>query len=373
MALVVRAIEMRDLNGLLALAELTGGGMTTLKPDRAILAARLETACASFAAAIPPARRDYMFVMEDTARQRLAGVCAVKAAVGLEESFYNYRIGTLVHASKELDVYSRMDTLYLASDLTGSGELCSLFLHPDYRQGDNGKLLSKSRLLFIAQFPQLFPDRLIAELRGYQNGDGASPFWDSLGRHFFKMGFDRADELSSLDKKSFIAELMPRYPLYIALLPQAAQDVIGKVHAASAPARRMLEQEGMRFEGYVDIFDAGPVLQARVRELRAVRDSRPASIALPGSPPDSAPGAAAGAGGKLLISNTSLARFRVIAAGSMCLSPSFSPSFSSSLSSPSALPPCPLPLTPAGQALLECEAGDALRCVALEPVDGGAP
>jgi arginine N-succinyltransferase len=357
MALVVRAIEMRDLDGLLALAQLTGGGMTTLKPDRAILAARLDIACASFAAAIPPARRDYLFVMEDTAQGRLAGVCAIKAAVGLEESFYNYRIGTLVHASKELGVYSRMETLYLASDLTGSGELCSLFLHPDYRQGDNGKLLSKSRLLFIAQFPHLFPDRLIAELRGFQNDEGASPFWDSLGRHFFKMGFDRADDLSSLDKKSFIAELMPRYPLYIALLPQAAQDVIGKVHAASAPAQRMLEREGMYFEGYVDIFDAGPVLQARVRELRAVRDSRLAQIVAPAALASAATGegqGGAGADGKLLISNTVLSRFRVIAG---------SPHFSSSSSS--------LSLAPADQALLECGPGDAVRCVALDQIAGG--
>ncbi|RXZ38752.1 arginine N-succinyltransferase [Oxalobacteraceae bacterium CAVE-383] len=368
MALVVRAIEMRDLDGLLALAQLTGGGMTTLKPDRAILAARLDRACASFAAAIAPARRDYLFVMEDTAYGRLVGVCAVKAAVGLEESFYNYRIGTLVHASKELDVYSRMDTLYLASDLTGSGELCSLYLHPDYRHGDNGKLLSKSRLLFIAQFPHLFPDRLIAELRGYQNGDGASPFWDSLGRHFFKMGFDRADDLSSLDKKSFIAELMPRYPLYIALLPQSAQDVIGKVHAASAPAQRMLEQEGMYFEGYVDIFDAGPVLQARVRELRTVRESRLAQIAAPSSAFASAaaPATAPDAGAALLISNTVLSRFRVIA-GAPHFSAASLPSSSSSASSSAS---SSLLLAPADQALLECGPGDAVRCVALEHAAG---
>jgi arginine N-succinyltransferase len=352
MALVVRAIEGRDLDGLLALAQLTGGGMTTLKPDRAMLAARLEIACASFAAAIPPARRDYLFVMEDLAQGRLAGVCAIKAAVGLEESFYNYRIGTLVHASKELNVYSRMDTLYLASDLTGSGELCSLYLHPDYRVGDNGKLLSKSRLLFIAQFPHLFPDRLIAELRGYQDGAGASPFWDSLGRYFFKMGFDRADDLSSLDKKSFIAELMPRYPLYIALLPQQAQDAIGKAHAASVPAQRMLEQEGMYYEGYVDIFDAGPVLQARVRELRAVRDSRLAQIADTGADTDTD-----SADGTLLISNTVLSRFRAIASQAAS-TPNRSAAPSPSSSS--------LILSPAEQALLECVPGDAVRCVALD-------
>jgi arginine N-succinyltransferase len=344
-ALVVRAIEQRDLDALLALAQQVDGGMTTLRPDRATLAARLEIACASFAESIAPTQRDYMFVMEDPARRRLAGVCAIKAAVGLEESFYNYRIGTLVHSSKELDVYSRMETLYLTNDLTGSAELCSLFLHPDYRHGDNGKLLSKSRLLFIAQYPHLFPDRLIAELRGFQRADGISPFWESLGRHFFKMGFDRADDLSSLGKKSFIAELMPSYPLYVALLPQDAQDVIGKVHEATAPARRMLEQEGMHFEGYVDIFDAGPVLQARIRELRAVRDSILSDVGAEADADERGAGGASSCS-VMLVSNTVLARFRVVA--SVC-----------------AAPQNRLSLSPAAMRLLECAPGDAVRSVAL--------
>ena len=305
--LVVRAIEQKDLDGLMDLAGRVGGGMTTLKSDRGMLGNRVDVACASFAETIPAEQRDYLFVMEDTSKQALVGVCAIKSAVGLEEPFYNYRIGTLVHSSKELDVFSRMETLYLSNDLTGCSELCSLFLHPDYRSGTNGKLLSKSRLLFIAQFPHLFGEKLIAEMRGFLRPDGSSPFWDSLGQHFFKMEFERADDLTSLGKKSFIAELMPRHPLYIDYLPQEAQDAVGLVHVATAPARRLLEQEGMYYEGYVDIFDAGPVLQARVRELRAMRESSLAVVdeGLPIARPDGQP---------LLIASTQLHNFRVIAA-----------------------------------------------------------
>ncbi|HEX7640821.1 MAG TPA: arginine N-succinyltransferase [Burkholderiaceae bacterium] len=300
--LVVRAIAERDIDGLLDLAGRVGGGMTTLKADRGMLGKRVDVACASFAESIAPEQRDYMFVMEDTATGALAGVCAIKAAVGLEEPFYNYRIGTLVHSSKELGVFSRMDTLYLSNDLTGCSELCSLFLHPDYRTGHNGKLLSKSRLLFIAQFHELFAPKLIAEMRGYLRDDGSSPFWDSLGRHFFKMEFERADDLTSLGKKSFIAELMPRHPLYIDYLPKEARDAVGLVHTATVPARRLLEQEGMYYEGYVDIFDAGPVLQARIRELRAVRDSEVVQVAAAG----------ADGGAPMLVANTRLADFRVL-------------------------------------------------------------
>jgi arginine N-succinyltransferase len=306
--IVVRAIRKEDLDGLMYLATQVGDGMTTLKPDVTMLSNRIAVACASFAEQIPAEQRDYLFVMEDTDNGKIVGVSAIKSAVGLDEPFYNYRIGTLVHSSKELNVYSRMDTLYLSNDLTGCAELCSLFLHPDYRTGNNGKLLSKSRFLFIAQFPHLFSEKLIAELRGFQHADGSSPFWDNLGRHFFKMDFSRADDLSSLGKKSFIAELMPRHPLYVAYLPKEAQDVIGQVHVDTAPARRLLEQEGLYYEGFVDIFDAGPVLQARVNELRSVRTSTVVDVV------DASPTPVAGTASQaMLVANTRIADYRIIA------------------------------------------------------------
>ncbi len=303
--LVIRAITLGDIDPLIDMARQVGSGMTTLKPDRAMLGERVETAVASFAQAIPPEERDYMFVMEDAAAGRLAGVCAIKGAVGLTEPFYNYRIGTLVHSSRELGVFTRMDTLYLSNDLTGSSELCSLFLRPEYRTGHNGKWLSKSRFLFIAQFPHLFTEKIIAEMRGYQADDGTSPFYEGLGRHFFKMDFDHVDGLTALGKKSFIAELMPRQPLYVAYLPEDAQQVIGQVHRSTLPARKLLEQEGMHYEGYVDIFDAGPVLQGRVAELRAVRDSVLATVEEGASPAEDDP---------VLVSNTRLDDFRMILA-----------------------------------------------------------
>ena len=338
--LVVRPIQAHDLDGLLQLAGQTGGGMTTLKADRLQLGERVATACASFAEQLPPPQRDYLFVMEDTGTAELVGVAAIKSAVGLDQPFYNYRMGALVHASAELGVFSTMETLYLSNDLMGSAELCSLFLHPAYRNGYNGKLLSKSRLLFLAQFASLFPPRLIAELRGFLREDGSSPFWDHLGQHFFKMDFNRADELSSLGKKSFIAELMPRYPLYVACLPVEAQQVIGVVHDATAPARRMLESEGLHYEGYLDIFDAGPVLQARIAALRAVRESR--LLPLTTSTTE-----AASTQVPLLIASTSLQDFRVICA-----------------SLPKAQD---IALSSAQQQLLRCESGDQLRVLPLNP------
>ena len=303
--LVIRSIAASDLDPLIEMAREVGGGMTTLKPDRQMLGDRVACAVASFQETIPPEERDYMFVLEDTETGQMAGVCAIKAAVGLNEPFYNYRIGTLVHSSRELNVFTRMETLYLSNDLTGATELCSLFLKPGYRKGYNGKWLSKSRFLFIAQFQQLFTEKIIAEMRGYLTDDGTSPFYEGLGRHFFKMDFNHVDGLTAMGKKSFIAELMPRQPLYVEYLPDSAREVIGQVHRSTLPARKLLEQEGMHYEGYVDIFDAGPVLQGRVKELRSVRDSV-LRVAVEGRP-----------GGEtecLLVSNTKLEDFRMVLA-----------------------------------------------------------
>lgn len=343
--LVIRSARSSDLDALIEMARQAGSGMTTLKPDPDMLGQRLATSEASFAQSIPPEQRDYMFVLEHTASgdqaASIAGVCAIKGAVGLTEPFYNYRIGTLVHCSRELDVFTRMETLYLSNDLTGATELCSLFLLPQYRAGFNGKWLSKSRFLFIAQFQHLFTEKIIAEMRGYQLDDGTSPFYEGLGRHFFKMDFNHVDGLTAIGKKSFIAELMPRQPLYVDYLPQAAIDVIGKVHTSTQPARRLLEQEGMHYEGYVDIFDAGPVLQGRVSELRAVRDSLLAVAAegLPGH--EHGPDAE-----HMLVSNTRLDDFRMILTRAV-------PGAASIVLSPEEL------------AQLRCRAGDDVRTLTL--------
>jgi len=338
--LVIRAARMSDLDALMDMARQAGSGMTTLKPDPEMLGQRLATAEASFAQTIAPDARDYMFVLEHTLDKRIAGVCAIKGAVGLTEPFYNYRIGTLVHCSRELDVFTRMETLYLSNDLTGSTELCSLFLLPQYRAGFNGKWLSKSRFLFIAQFQQLFTEKIIAEMRGYQDDNGVSPFYEGLGRHFFKMDFNHVDGLTAIGKKSFIAELMPRQPLYVDYLPQSAIDVIGHVHTSTQPARRLLEQEGMHYEGYVDIFDAGPVLQGRVSELRAVRDSVLATTVVADGVPEHQESE------HMLVSNTRLDDFRMILTRAVAGATRIA-------------------LTAQELAQLHCEAGDEVRTLTL--------
>ncbi len=270
----VRPIAQDDLPAVLALSERTGHGLTTLPADRERLASRIGRSLASFAGTASRADACYVFVLVDAATNRVVGISAIEAAVGLNEPWYNYHVGTLVHASRALSVYTAVPTLFLENDHTGHTELCSLFLDQGYRHAKNGPLLAKSRFLFIAEFADRFAPKVIAELRGKLDADGRSPFWEGLGRHFFAMEYTTADNLTGIGQKSFVAELMPRHPVYVNLLPEAARAVIGEVHADTQPARAMLEQEGFRYEGHVDIFDAGPTVECFRDNIHAVRGSR---------------------------------------------------------------------------------------------------
>ncbi len=272
--MVIRPVQMEDLAAISELAAKTGVGVTSLPQNESSLEARIRRVLKTWSDEATQAEQGYMFVLEDTETKKVVGISAIEVSVGLTEPWYNYRVGTLVHASKELGVYSQMPTLFLSNDHTGYSELCTLFLDPDYRKNKNGPLLSKCRFLFMAAFQERFADKVIAEMRGFSDENGCSPFWESLGRHFFSIDFSHADYLTGIGQKAFIAELMPKHPLYVDFLSPEAQEVIGHVHPHTAPARKILESEGMKYEGYVDIFDAGPTLEAYVKDLRAVKESR---------------------------------------------------------------------------------------------------
>lgn len=301
--MIIRPIAADDLETLFVLASKTGIGITTLPADRLQLKKRIDDSLASFAGRAEKADEIYVFVLEDVAAKRVIGTCAVAAAVGLRQPWYSYRVGLVVHASQELGIFTQTPTLFLSNDHTGHSELCSLFLDPEYRVGKNGSLLSKSRLLFVAQFRNLFAKKMIAELRGVSDEAGKSPFWESLGRHFFSMEFSQADYLTGIGKKSFVAELMPKHPLYSSFLTPEAQAVIGKTHELTAPARRMLEDEGFRYEGYVDIFDAGPAVECDVADIDAVSASAEYLVEIGDA-------SANGPAKMYLVANASLADFR---------------------------------------------------------------
>lgn len=284
--MLVRAARPDDLPALLKLALEAGSGLTSLPASEERLERRVQTVSASFRGELHSADADYLFVLEDEQGQ-VIGTSGVLAAAGLREPWYSYRRGLTVTASRELDVYRQQQTLFLTNDLTGASALCSLFLSLAHRHSLYGRLLSKARFIHMAEFASDFAPRVMAEMRGVSDDQGHSPFWDSLGRHFFRMDFARADYLTGAGSKSFIAEMMPKFPLYACFLSDQARAAMGRVHPDSEPALAMLLEEGLQDQGYIDIFDGGITIEAPFNQIRSIRDSQPLLLAI-GTPGDEA-------------------------------------------------------------------------------------
>lgn len=269
----LRPVRLDDFDDILALAQISDGGMTNLPPDPPALRQRVEFAVESFAKnASEPSGEVYMMVLD--VGGKVLGTSAVFSAVGLDYGFVNYRINKTVHASKQLKKRIERRLLVPTHDFTGCGEVGSLFVSPEARGGGYGKFLGKARYLFIAMHRDLIASPVCAELRGWRGPNGEQPFWDAIGKPFFDMEFEAADVANAAMGNQFISDLMPRHPIYTALLPEAARETLGKPHDNAAPAFNMLLKEGFSYRGYIDVFDGGPLVDAEIDDILTVRNSK---------------------------------------------------------------------------------------------------
>ncbi|MEM6413148.1 MAG: arginine N-succinyltransferase [Pseudomonadota bacterium] len=282
---IIRPIRLDDFEAVYKLAMQASGGMTNLPRDKDALRVRVESSVKSFCAnPKEPGDETYMIVLEVAGA--ILGIAAVFASIGRDTGFVNYKVNWTFHASQPLDKRIKRRLLVPTHDYTGAGEVGSLFLAKGARGDGFGKFLAKARYLFIAQKPEIIADPICAELRGWRDENGRSPFWDALGQHFFDMDFDEADLYNSSTGNQFIADLMPPVPIYVVLLPKAARDCIGRPYSKSEPALAMLKSEGFEYRDYVDIFDAGPLLSAKKSDIRTIYDSREKIVRIRSSPAD---------------------------------------------------------------------------------------
>ncbi len=276
---LIRPARSEDFAAIYKMAKLTGGGFTNLPADRATLVEKLARSDASFGRKADEQAADlYVFVLEDPKTGAIKGTCQIFGQVGVVQPFYSYHLSTLTQTSPELGKTFRNQTLTLTTDLEGCSEVGGLFLHPSARAGGLGALLARSRYLFIKLHRARFGDRVLAELRGVMDEAGHAPFWDGLAGRFFGMTFPEADEFNATHGTKFIADLMPKTPIYVALLAESAKAVIGQPHPSGRAALRMLETEGFTFDRYVDIFDGGPTVTAQIDKIRTLRESATETI-----------------------------------------------------------------------------------------------
>ncbi len=275
---IVRPVKKEDLNDLYEISALAKAGLTTLPHDREVLEQRIDESVHSFSKkSRKPSGEMYFFVLEDTRSHKVIGTSAILSKVGGFEPFYTYKIKSAIKQSKLLNVRKKIEYLKLVKNYSGPSEVATLFLLPTVRQKGVGRLLSLSRFLFVAQYPFRFESSIIAEMRGVVDDQGQSPFWNSVGKHFFEVDFQKADLMVMRDK-SFIEELIPEHPIYIPILPLSAQAVIGKVHKETEPALHLLESEGFSPNGEIDIFEGGLVVEAKRDKIRTVKESQEAVV-----------------------------------------------------------------------------------------------
>jgi arginine N-succinyltransferase len=89
------------------------------------------------------------------------------------------------------------------------------------------------------------------------------------------MDYPQAEALAGGRSKAFIADLMPQSPLYVPLLPEAAQRAIGQLHPDGQVPFQILLDEGFDADSHIDIFDGGPTAEGQLQALHSVRAARP--------------------------------------------------------------------------------------------------
>ncbi|MHC8285887.1 arginine N-succinyltransferase [Pseudomonas sp. XS1P51] len=304
--LVLRPVELTDLPQLQRLARESLVGVTSLPDDSERLRERILDSCASFEKDVQGhGPENYFFVLEDLTNQRLAGCSEILATAGFSEPFYSLRNRHFTSASRELNIEHGVPALSLCHDLSGHTLLRGFHIDAALVRTAFSELLSRARLLFIAAHSRRFAEAVITEIVGFSDDEGRSPFWDALGKHFFDLPYTEAERLCGLESRTFLAELMPQYPIYVPMLPQAAQDCIGRIHPDGQEAFDILEREGFETNSYIDLFDGGPTLYARLASIRSIAQSQ-TGTAKPGSSID--------ARGRYLVSNDSLKGYRAIVA-----------------------------------------------------------
>ena len=265
-----------DLPAFERMADSRAIGIVSLPTDRTQLRDRLERSAHAFASADDASGEEiYLFVLEDRERGAVVGTSGIAAAAGFNDRFYCYRNEFTVHTSTALAARNRIHTLHLCHDLTGVTLLTGFYIDPDYEDSAAAQLLSRGRLLFISRFAERFSDRIAAENPGLADETGRCPFWDAVGRRFFDMDFSRAETLTGHGRyRSLIADLMPQAPIYVPLLPEETQFAIGQLHPVAELPFAILQDEGFDAETYVNIFDGGPTVEARLAMLRSVRHAQ---------------------------------------------------------------------------------------------------
>lgn len=276
--MIIRPVQEKDFEQFHLLASVGTLGITNLPKEKHHIEQRINLSLTSFRPEIKkPYAEVYTFVLEDPKTGELGGACGIISRLGVTNPVFYYTVDLIKSYTVDELTIPDMKVLRPVSYEIGPSEICALFIKPSFRKEGLGRLLSLSRFLFIAAFPERFAQYFIAEMRGDIDIHHQSAFWDGIGRKFLNMDYKALATLIE-NNREFIPYVLPKWPIYIDLLPKDVQEAIGKIHRDTKPALKMLQDEGFEESNYLDLFDGGPIIQVETTQIRSVKQSRRALV-----------------------------------------------------------------------------------------------
>ncbi|MDR7334518.1 arginine N-succinyltransferase [Roseateles asaccharophilus] len=183
--------------------------------------------------------------------------------LGLVLPRYHFHVGRVVHAAQELGLFRVQTTLLLGNDLTGQAELCDFQVSPAL---DETAQAEAWRRLVGAAIEHASPTapQLVAELPGWRDAAGQSPFWQALGARFYRGDPQQAQQQFGDAWRSHLAALLPRQTIYLSFLGTAAETRLSQPADSVSALAQALAEAGFDVSDHVRIDDGGPVLSRRL-------------------------------------------------------------------------------------------------------------
>lgn len=272
MSFIVRAVQRDDLQSLYELARQFT--LLNLPAEKRVIEAKIERSISSFAGELSKNEAEYLFVVEDTEGEMVAGNSLILAKNGTPTSpNFSYKLLKKERFSRELGVGFIHQILRLNINTDGPTEVGGLIVDRGYRRRPEkvGRLISLSRFLYIGMHRERFEEDLHSEMAPPLTEEGRSEFWEALGRRFTGMPYQEADQISS-QNNGFIQSLFPEEDIYLALLDSKARLVLGRVAEETQGALHLLNRIGFKYKDEVDPFDGGPHLGCKAAECTLIKN-----------------------------------------------------------------------------------------------------
>ena len=274
----IREVFSEDLEGLHAVAAHLN--TVNLPNDRDVLEKLIEHSRKSFSGQLDVFKREYLFVLVDEQENKIIGTSMIHAQHGTRRAPHIFfDVVEDERYSETLDKHFVHKVLRIGYNYNGPTEIGGLVLHPSYRRNPAalGKWLSYVRFLYIGLHRASFRDEVLSELLPPLEADGTSQLWEALGRKFTGMSYQEADRLSQSNKE-FIRALFPSDSIYISLLPDPVQKLIGQVGPETKGVEKMLRRIGFTYADRIDPFDGGPHFIAKTDDITLVRATKTARV-----------------------------------------------------------------------------------------------